>query len=90
VPRLREKLEEILKSTPLWDGNSWALQVTDTQAQFMVVRAIMSARSSSQSFDLRCLVREQMIAFIREKYPEAMPAFRIEEGGNNGLIKPQS
>ena len=78
IPKLREKLEEILKSTPLWDGNSWALQVIDTQAQFMVVRAVMSARNSSQSFDLRCLVREELIEFIREKYPESLPSFRIE------------
>jgi small-conductance mechanosensitive channel len=78
VPELRTKLEEILKNTPLWDGNSWALQVTDTQNQFMVVRAIMSARSSSQAFDLRCLVREELIEFIREKYPESLPTFKIE------------
>lgn len=78
ISKLREKLEEILNNTPLWDGNSWALQVTDTQSQFMIVRAIMSARSSSQSFDLRCLVREEMIEFIREKYPESLPSFRIE------------
>lgn len=84
VPRLREKLEEILNNTPLWDGNSWALQVTDTQAQFMVVRAIMSARSSSQAFDLRCLVREELIAFIREEYPEALPSFRIENETGKG------
>jgi small-conductance mechanosensitive channel len=78
VPKLREKLGHILEATPLWDGNSWALQVTDTQAQFMVVRAIMSARSSSQAFDLRCLVREELIAFIREEYPESLPSFKIE------------
>jgi len=85
VPKLREKLEDILKNTRLWDGNSWALQVTDTQNQFMVVRAIMSARSSSQAFDLRCLVREEMIEFIRENYPESLPTFKIEgydEGGS--------
>jgi small-conductance mechanosensitive channel len=79
VGELRKKLEEILKNTSLWDGNSWALQVTDTEAQFMVVRAIMSARNSSQAFDLRCHVREEMIRFIRESYPEALPSFRIEQ-----------
>jgi small-conductance mechanosensitive channel len=78
VSELRKKLEEILQNTPLWDGNSWALQVTDTEGQYMVVRAIMSARSSSQAFDLRCLVREELIAFIREHYPEALPGFRVE------------
>jgi small-conductance mechanosensitive channel len=79
VEKLREKLEEILQNTPLWDGKSWALQVTDTQAQFMVVRAIMSARNSSQAFDLRCLVREKIIEFIRDEYPESLPGFLIEE-----------
>ncbi|MCF0059691.1 mechanosensitive ion channel family protein [Dyadobacter sp. CY356] len=78
VEKLREKLEEILLNTPLWDGKSWALQVTDTQAQFMVVRAIMSARNSSQAFDLRCLVREKIIEFIREEYPESLPGLMIE------------
>jgi len=79
VEKLREKLEEILLATPLWDGQSWALQVTDTQAQFIVVRAIMSARNSSQAFDLRCIVREKLIEFIRDEYPESLPGFLIED-----------
>jgi len=78
VPRLRDKLKEILDSTPLWDGRSWALQITDTQEQIIVVRAIMSARSSSQAFDLRCLVREKLIEFIVAEIPEALPGFRID------------
>ena len=78
VQTLRDKLEEILKSTPLWDGRSWALQVTDTQDQMMVVRAIMSARSSSQAFDLRCLIREKMIEFIVAELPDALPSHRVD------------
>jgi len=78
VQTLRDKLEEILKSTPLWDGRSWALQVTDTQDQMMVVRAIMSARSSSQAFDLRCIVREKMIEFIVAELPDALPSHRVD------------
>jgi small-conductance mechanosensitive channel len=79
IPKLREKLKEILDLTPLWNGKSWALQVTDTQGQLMVVRALMSARNSSETFDLRCLVREKMIEFIIQEYPEALPATRIED-----------
>ncbi|MCF2444597.1 mechanosensitive ion channel family protein [Dyadobacter sp. CY345] len=79
VEKLREKLHNILLNTPLWDGKSWALQVTDTQAQFMVIRALMSARNSSQAFDLRCLVREKIIEFIREEYPESLPGLLIED-----------
>ncbi|MCE7040054.1 mechanosensitive ion channel family protein [Dyadobacter sp. CY312] len=78
VQKLRDKLEEILNDTPLWDGRSWALQITDTQEQIMIVRAIMSARSSSQAFDLRCLVREKLIEYIVAEIPEALPGFRID------------
>ncbi|WP_031526887.1 mechanosensitive ion channel family protein [Dyadobacter crusticola] len=79
IPILREKLKEILDATPLWNGKSWALQVTDTQGQLMVVRALMSARNSGETFDLRCLVREKMIEFIVQEYPEALPSTRIED-----------
>lgn len=79
IPKLREKLKEILEETPLWDGRSWALQVTDTQGQLMVVRATMSARNSSQTFDLRCLVREKMIEYIARELPDSLPSYRIEE-----------
>jgi small-conductance mechanosensitive channel len=78
VQKLRDKLEEILINSPLWDGRSWALQITDTQEQIMIVRAIMSARSSSQAFDLRCLVREKLIEYIVAECPEALPGYRIE------------
>ncbi|MCE6990262.1 mechanosensitive ion channel family protein [Dyadobacter sp. CY323] len=79
VDKLREKLKQILDETPLWNGKSWALQVTDTQGQFMVLRALMSARNSSETFDLRCIVREKMIEFISKEYPQALPSTRIEE-----------
>ncbi|MCF0064958.1 mechanosensitive ion channel family protein [Dyadobacter chenwenxiniae] len=90
VPKLREKLKEILDATPLWDGKSWALQVTDTQGQLMVVRALMSARNSSQTFDLRCLVREKMIEFISQEYPEALPSHRIEEVQKQESMLPET
>jgi hypothetical protein len=79
VPKLREKLKEILDQTPLWDGRSWALQVTDTQGQLMVVRALMSARNSAETFDLRCIVREKLIEFIVQEYPDALPSTRVED-----------
>lgn len=79
VDKLRAKLKEILDNTPLWDGRAWALQVTDTQGQLMVIRALMSARNSSETFDLRCIVREKLIEYIANEHPEALPATRVEE-----------
>ena len=89
IPKLREKLKEILDETPLWDGKSWALQVTDTQGQLMVVRALMSARNSSQTFDLRCIVREKLIEFISTEYPEALPSHRLEDVRKKESVFPE-
>ncbi|WP_025763954.1 mechanosensitive ion channel family protein [Dyadobacter tibetensis] len=78
LPVLREELHKILQETPLWDGKVWALQVTDTKDHLMEVRAIMSGRNSSITFDLRCHVREKLIEFMVQHMPEALPKFHIE------------
>jgi ABC-type thiamine transport system ATPase subunit len=44
----------------------------------MELRCLMSSSGSSQLFDLRCLVREKMVEFLRETYPHALPTLRIE------------
>ncbi len=77
VETLRTHLNTILAENPLWDGITSALQVTDTRDQYIVVRAIMSARNAPNAFDLRCMVREQVIQFIQSDYPEALPSYPI-------------
>ena len=78
VDALREHLKKVAESSPLWDKRVCGLQVTDLKERTMEIRCLVSSRNSSESFDLRCLVREEMIAFIRDKYPESLPRFRIE------------
>ena len=81
VQEIREEVLRILKNSG-WDGKVWGVQVTDTTEHSMQVRAIMSAPDSSSAWDLRCLVRERLIDFIRTKHPDAFPRFRadLQEG----------
>ena len=81
VPALRAELERLLQDAPQWDQKTAGCQVTDLTAQTMEVRCLMSARNAGDLFDLRCLVREGMIAFIREKYPDAFPRMRFSAVG---------
>lgn len=77
VEALRAQLQKIAASSLLWDKRVCVLQVTDLKETTMEIRCLVSSRNSSESFDLRCLVREQMIAFMRDNYPDALPHLRI-------------
>jgi hypothetical protein len=43
----------------------------------MEVRCLTSSRDSSDSFDLRCLIREKMTEWIQQNYPGAFPLTRF-------------
>ena len=55
-----------------------ALVVTDSKESTIEVRAIMSANSAGQTWNLRCEVREKMIDFLQREHPEALPRQRNE------------
>lgn len=78
VDALRAELDRVLVQTTLWDGDVKAVQVTDTSIHGIEVRILVSARNAPTLFDLRCFVREKLIAFIQERYPSALPSLRIE------------
>lgn len=78
VERVRAKLTEIAKESKLWDGQVVNLQVTDASEKAVVLRALVSARTSPANWDLRCEVREKLVAFLREEYPESLPRQRSE------------
>jgi small-conductance mechanosensitive channel len=79
VEAIREQLHELLKGSPAWDGKAWGLQVTDTDNRTMQLRALMSAADSSSLWDLRCLIRERLLDFIRSTHPTALPRLRIQD-----------
>jgi small-conductance mechanosensitive channel len=77
VEELRQELGRIVEQTPLWDQQTCSLQVTNLTERTVELRCVMSARNASDTFDLRCYVREKMIDFIQSRYPEALPQARI-------------
>jgi small-conductance mechanosensitive channel len=82
VDELRYEFTRVLEAFPLWDRRVNALQVTDLSQQTMEIRCLAGARNSNELFDLRCVIREQMIAFIQRSYPEAFPRTRFAAIGN--------
>ncbi len=79
IDTLREQLREILKeptAAKLWDGRVSNVQVTDLTDTSMQIRILISARNSGNAFDLRCIIREKIVRFITENFPDALPKRR--------------
>jgi small-conductance mechanosensitive channel len=87
---IRDKLLEIVKASKYWDGKVVNLQVTDAKESTIELRALMSANSGGQAFNLRCAVREQMIDFLQREHPEALPRQRNEPVGQPQKIVTQA
>lgn len=73
---LRKHFEKVLSETTLWDQQTQVLQVTDTNDKTMTIRLLMTAQNSPTAWDLRCYVRERMIEFIQQNYPQSLPHVR--------------
>lgn len=78
VEAVREELQRILAASPHWDGELWRVHVTDAGEHCVEVRALMSAANSDAGWELRCEVREKLLAYFQEHHPDALPRFRAE------------
>lgn len=82
VEFVRAEVKKIMDSPEarrLWDGRVASVQVTDTTERSMQVRVLISATNSGNAFDLRCLIRERLIAAVAKNYPQSFPAFRVSD-----------
>lgn len=80
VEQIRQHFFSILETTALWDGKGKALHVTECSGRSMELRALMTAANSSAAWDLRCLVREKIIEWLRAEHPDWIPRTRTEIG----------
>jgi small-conductance mechanosensitive channel len=71
-------MQRICKEAKEWDGRVIVLQVVDASDKAMQLRALVSSSNSGKSFDLRCKVREGLIAFVRREFPQYLPRLRGE------------
>lgn len=78
VNEVRAELSRICleEASALWDGRVCGLQVTDSGPQGVELRCLVSAANSSKAWDLRCLVRERLIAWLAATHPESLPLQR--------------
>lgn len=78
VGELRKEFTRILEESNLWDGKVNVMQVTNATEKTVEIRALMSTVDSPTGWDLRVHVREKLISFLQENYPESLPRIRVE------------
>ncbi len=83
IEAVRARLAEICRERgrDLWDGRVCRLQATGAGERTVELRALVSSADASRNWDLRCLVREELLRHLREEQPGALPRLRarVEE-----------
>ncbi|WP_258934665.1 hypothetical protein [Nesterenkonia pannonica] len=74
---LRQRLKETVGASELWDGDTYNLQLTEATEGHVQARVVVSARNSADLWDLRCLIREDLVSFIRTEHPYALLTQRM-------------
>lgn len=78
IDEIRRELDRLLQETELWDDQVKVVQVTDATEKTMEIRVLVSAEDSPTAWELRVYLREHLIKFIQENYPESLPKTRVE------------
>ncbi len=78
VDRIREEASRLAKASPHWDGRVVGVSVTDTTDKAVQIRVLASAADASKAWDLRCELREKLIAYLQKEWPTALPRVRAE------------
>ncbi|KAL1922386.1 uncharacterized protein VTP21DRAFT_9925 [Calcarisporiella thermophila] len=92
IDEIREKLRQYCEESIYWDGRVALVHVTDATEKCIQVRLLVSARTAPLCTDLRNELREKMIRYVNEKYPEALPVLRChihkhsEEAKDEGTV----
>ncbi|MGH7042443.1 MAG: mechanosensitive ion channel family protein [Acetobacteraceae bacterium] len=81
---LRDELERIVKASKLWDGKVVVLQVVEAMENTIQLRALASARTAGETWDIRCEVREKLIIFLQQQHPDALPRQRLKVTPSDG------
>ncbi|MFY1830151.1 mechanosensitive ion channel family protein [Myxococcus fulvus] len=79
VDALRGELKRILdnEAKAIWDGRVQTVVVLEAQDRTLTIRALVSAANPDRLFELRALVREKLVIFLRN-HPQWLPFTRTE------------
>ncbi|CAZ89821.1 putative MscS Mechanosensitive ion channel family protein [Thiomonas arsenitoxydans] len=78
IEQLRDELKRLCAADPDWDGRLALVHVTDATETAVQVRFLVSAANSARAWELRCRIREGMIAYMQRVQPGHLPRRRVQ------------
>ena len=78
VQPIRAELVRFVEENPLWDGRTVQCLLTEAYPESIEIRLSVSARTIGDLWQLRCHVREHMLAWLREEMPDALIRHRLD------------
>ncbi|MFQ6024420.1 MAG: mechanosensitive ion channel family protein [Acidiferrobacterales bacterium] len=94
VAAVRKAVGEIVESSSHWDKKFWNLQVVDAGERTMRLRVLATAPDSPTAWEMRCEIREKLIAYLQEHHPDSLPRVRAaiesEPSADESRLQPAS
>jgi small-conductance mechanosensitive channel len=94
VDEVRAQFLSIVEASNYWDGGVCDMHVSALTDRTVEIRCQVSAPNRDMGFELCCVVREKMLAWIRQNYPLAFPVTRFQmlreegsRGTEDGIIR---
>lgn len=75
IDPLRKELDTILKNSNYWDGKAKKLETANITERGVELRVQISASNETNLAELRAEVREKLLEFMRNQYPNYFPKF---------------
>lgn len=79
IAQMREEAGRLVTASEHWDGRSWSCQVVDiAPTGEVMVRIVATAADTGAQWNIACEIREHMIGWLAEHYPESLPRNRTQ------------
>jgi small-conductance mechanosensitive channel len=79
VDILRQQFFKWVEASELWDKRSRDLLVTASDSRAMELTATISVRNPNDASTMECQIREKMISYVQNAYPDSLPKFRVND-----------
>lgn len=89
IAPIRAEFESFVKGQPLWDRRTASLLMTEARPESVELRLSVSAATIGDLWELRCMVREHMLDWLRKEMPDALIRHRIlTDASDQGIEGP--